>query len=191
MALSPDYWLREAFQASGRGVERDWMVDIGGPCRFVGNNWVALCLREGATDKYAEISNHDAEVVRASSRDYPPTCQWGTLKLSTLQRWFHPDWWAKRKHKETLDRLLVFCTSTGAREVMVNRTLVWPLLKYLDGDVVSIEYNGARDPVHLTAPGWRIVVMPMLPDPNYPLSHCQHWYAKSKEPDEPLLWEDA
>lgn len=191
MALSPDYWLREAFQDSGRGVKRDWMVDIGGPCRFVTNDWVALCLREGATDKYTEISNHDAEVVRQSTRDYPPDCRWGTLKMETLRQWFHPAWWKQRKHPETLDRLLVFCTSTGSREVLVNRTLVWPLLKHLDADLVIIEYNGERDPVHLTAPGWRIAVMPMLPDSGYPLGHCQHWYAKDEAPDEPLLREDA
>jgi hypothetical protein len=191
MTLPLDYWLREALQINGRGVRRDWMVDIGGPCRFITNDWVALCLREGATDQYTEISNYDADVVRQSTRDYPPDCHWGTLKMETLRKWFHPGWWQKRTHQETLDRLLVFCGATGARKVMVNRALLWPLLEHLDADLVAIEYNGEREPVHLTSPGWRIVVMPMLPDSAYPLEHCQHWYAKDEAPDEPLLREDA
>ena len=64
--------------------------------------------------------------------------------------------------EETQTRSLALAHGDG-RKVVFNRVLVWKLLNELPGDSVQIAFDSPRDPIHLTAPGWRLIVMPRLP----------------------------
>lgn len=176
----PD-WTANALKVEGYEKNIAWNLDLGGPCRIVGNTAMLICLRWKRVDTFVPDYVHFAnrKQLELYTRDYEPKDKhrWGDVSLDALRTWMRPEAWGGRPDEWMTDtklRLLVFKFADG-RKIMINRAMVYRALDYLCADTVSIDCGETiLGHVQFTAPGWRIVLMPVDPG-KCPLSDFSVW----------------
>lgn len=167
---TPPTWADDAFRVLDRELQITWHLDLGGPCWFLSNGYLTLLLRSDGSKPFTatalesmyrnQLSPFNLQLARESSRDYPKNCLWGDVSVYKLRQAVNPERWILAKAGDVESRALGLVHGDG-RTVVFNRELAWKALFMLPAETVSIAFAGKEDPIHFTAPGWRLIVMPM------------------------------
>jgi hypothetical protein len=182
-------WVRNALKVEGYECTRDWIIDLGGPCRFATNNVVALCLRMPASTPLMMPVGQMGELpsIRNWTRDYGMRDHWGDLPMDALREWCLPEnWYSGTRHE--MARYAAFVLPDGYR-ALFNRGLVWRAFQNLEAKTVRIDCTDRLNPIHFTAPGWRLVVMPMTPPEDMDMVKVATWSPGKDRPIPPTKCE--